>query len=267
MPSVPVTKMHGTLNDFVLVDCRTRELPNPAAFARQVCDRHAGVGADGLILVLPSQSAAVKMRIFNPDGTEAESCGNGIRCVARYVREHGGPGEISLETLAGTLHANVVSFDPFEVRVDMGVPKVDPAMLAAAGVKDAYCVTLGNPHVVLFVSALADVDLAEIGPKLSAKFPTGANVHAAVRAGPQRLLVRHYERGAGLTMACGTGAVACAAAGITLFGLKSPVEVNVPGGRLQVEWDGAGSAFLTGPAAHVFDADVAIDGERATLAR
>nr|MDQ6930584.1 diaminopimelate epimerase [Candidatus Eremiobacteraeota bacterium] len=159
-----------------------------------------------------------------------------------------------VETLAGVIQTSVVSQSPeYGVRVNMGNPKFAKNDNAQA---DIAFVSLGNPHVVLFVKALDDVDLDVMGAQYNRQIPGGANVHVVVKAGPSRLLVRHFERGAGRTMACGTGAVACAAAAIARGEVSSPVEVNVPGGRLVVEWDGKGEAFLTGPAVRVFDTTV-----------
>ena len=253
MPTVPVTKMHGTQNDFVLIDERTARLTDYSQLAKILCERHTGIGADGLLVVLPSLVADVQMRIWNADGSEAEMCGNGIRCVARFLHEAGARDELGVQTGAGTVITKIVSAGPdYSVRVKMGVPQILRRENAA---ENLAFVSMGNPHVVIFVSGLDDVDIDQEGPKYDALLPGGANVHVAVKAGPSRLLVRHWERGVGRTMACGTGAVSAAAAAILRGDVKSPVEVNVPGGRLVVEWDGAGDAFLTGPAARVFDAD------------
>lgn len=250
MPLVPVTKMHGTRNDFVLVDERTERISDFSQFARAVCDRRTGIGADGVLVILPSASGDVRMRIFNADGSEAEMCGNGVRCVAAYLHEEGGPAELRVQTLAGIIQTTVTSQTPeYRVRVNMGRPAFTTHDGALA---DTAFVSLGNPHVVLFAGRLDDVDLDTVGPQYDGRIPGGANVHVASKAGPSRLLVRHFERGVGKTMACGTGAVACAAAAILRGDVTSPVEVNVPGGHLVVEWDGSGEAFLTGPAVRVF---------------
>jgi diaminopimelate epimerase len=253
MSLVPVTKMHGTRNDFVLVDERTERITNFPEFATSICDRRTGVGADGLLVLLPSTTADIRMRIFNADGSEAEMCGNGIRCLATYVREEGGAADLVIETVGGPISTTITSGAPnYAVRVKMGTPKFSKADRPDDNV--AF-VSLGNPHVVLFAKGLDDVDLDDIGPKYNAKIPGGTNVHVAVKSGPSRLLVRHWERGVGKTMACGTGAVACAVAAIQRGDVKSPVEVNVPGGRLMVEWDGANEATLEGPAVRVFDTE------------
>lgn len=253
MNLVPVTKMHGTRNDFVLVDERTERISDFSEFAKSICDRHTGVGADGILVVLPSTTADIRMRIFNADGSEAEMCGNGIRCVAAYLREEGGAADLKVETLGGPIETSITSGAPsYAVRVKMGTPKFGKS--DKPGDNLAF-VSLGNPHVVLFAKSFEDIELDDIGPKYNSQIPGGTNVHVAVKSGPSRLLVRHWERGVGKTMACGTGAVACAVAAIGRGDVKSPVEVNVPGGRLVVEWDGTGEATLEGPAVRVFDTE------------
>ena len=254
MPLVPVSKLHGTRNDFILIDERPQRLTNYSEFAKSVCERRTGIGADGVLVLLKSLNADVQMRIYNADGSEAEMCGNGIRCVARYLDEKGEGGELRIETKAGPIATKILARNPYSVRVAIGTPSVKKR----ENLNNATFVSLGNPHVVLFAQGLDEYDLDEIGPKWNAQEPGGINVHVAVKSGPSRLLVRHWERGVGKTMACGTGAVAAAAGAIVRGDVKSPVEVNVPGGRLVVEWDGAGEAFLTGPAEHVFDTEIQV---------
>lgn len=256
MAQVPVTKLHGTRNDFVLIDERPEQrVSNYSEFAKIVCERHTGVGADGLLVLSKSSSADVQMRIFNADGSEAEMCGNGIRCVARYVHEREHTEQLRIETKAGPIGTKVLGTEPqYSIRVAMGTPVVKKR----ERLDDASFVSLGNPHVVLHSKSFDDYDLDVTGPKWNAQEPGGTNVHVAVKAGPSRLLVRHWERGAGRTLACGTGTVAAAAGAIARGDVVSPVEVNVPGGRLLVEWDGTGEAYLTGPAEHVFDTSIAV---------
>lgn len=253
---VHVIKMHGARNDFILVDARTEPLLDKPVFARAFCDRRGGVGADGLLIVEPSQTASVRMQILNADGSEAEMCGNGIRCVARYLDEAGEGDALAIETAAGTIRTNVVERTPtYLVRVAMGVPRPEPKPL---GLEAAYFVSLGNPHVVLLRQALDELDLVETALALQQvpQLPEGTNVHAAVIEGQNSVRARHWERGVGLTQACGTGAVACAVTAIGLGLVRSPVNVHVPGGRLLVEWDGNGEAYLTGPAQRVFETSV-----------
>jgi diaminopimelate epimerase len=253
---VPVSKLHGARNDFVVLDARAHPIDAPAALARSLCDRHAGIGADGLLLLQATSAGDIAMRVINADGSEAEMCGNGIRCVARYLDERGEGGEHDVATAAGIIHTSVVARGPaYEVRVDMGVPKV---LGESASLPGATIVDLGNPHVVQFVDDIEGADLLELGTMLqyATEFPNGVNVHLAAVESRAALRVRHFERGVGLTMACGTGAVACAAAGIARGLTSSPVRVTVPGGVLSVAWDGTGHALMTGPAVHVFDTTV-----------
>ncbi len=259
MMRVPLTKMHGAQNDFVILDRRAVPVRDLAAFARWVCDRHAGVGADGLIALESSQRADVRMLTINADGSEAEMCGNGIRCAARWLDETGHPGPIKFESGGAVLRAEIVTREPeYLVRVAMGRPLVRP--FALSELEKASFVDLGNPHVVGFVADVDEVDLTSLAAQIQARpaFASGVNLHVATKVGRDSIKVRHWERGVGLTLACGTGAVACAAVALQHGAAESPVEVRVPGGRLVVNWDGNGDAYLTGPATRVFDTDVAI---------
>jgi diaminopimelate epimerase len=256
----PVTKMHGARNDFIVLDRRRSRIDELAALARWACDRRAGIGADGLIAIDESTLADVRMRIFNTDGSEAEMCGNGIRCAARWLDEAGEGDRVRFETLAGVVETSVVAREPeYLVRVAIGAPRVSPEPVRF--MEEARFVDVGNPHVVVFRGRVDDVDLTMLATRFQAvpRFPNGTNVHLASIDGENALRVRHWERGVGLTMACGTGAVACAAAAIERNLVESPVEVRVPGGRLVVEWDGTGQAFLTGPAVRVFDTEVRVE--------
>jgi diaminopimelate epimerase len=202
------------------------------------------------------------MRMFNPDGSEAEMCGNGIRCVARFLVEAGGPERATIETLAGPIHTTVVGREPFLVRAAMGVPRVEEERELTIGERtiEYVPVDVGNPHAVIFTDDVMRVDLAAIGPQIEhhPAFPNGTNVHFCVVEDRRTLRVRHWERGAGATMACGTGAVACAAAAIARGIAESPVDVWVPGGKLKIEWDGQGEAIMTGEAEREFERDVAL---------
>lgn len=254
---VPVTKMHGARNDFVIVDQRSAHLGDLHAFARWACDRHVGIGADGVIVIDGTGRSDVRMRTINADGSEAEMCGNGIRCAARWLDEAGEGDHLRFDTAAGTIETQIVAREPeYLVRVAMSAPRIAPERLEF--LEDAHFVDLGNPHIVLLRSRHDEVDLAAIATRVQEEpaFAHGANVHVAVYDGDDRIRVRHWERGVGFTMACGTGAVACAAAAIKDELVESPVEVLVPGGRLIVEWDGRGNAYLTGPAERVFDAEI-----------
>ncbi|MDQ6932266.1 MAG: diaminopimelate epimerase [Candidatus Eremiobacteraeota bacterium] len=258
MSAVPVTKMHGSYNDFIVLDERIPRISNLALFAKTVCDRRGSVGADGVLVIGQSDRGDARMSIFNADGSQAEMCGNGARCVARYLSERGAADDLVLDTSSGAVKTSIISRNPFEVRVNMGNLRIETMNLPHY---DALCVWAGNPHVILFEKGLDDIDLPAAADRLvrTGQFPGGINVHVAVKAGPNRLLVRHYERGVGVTMACGTGAVASAAAAVQRELVLSPVQVDVPGGRLVVEWSGKGDAFLSGPAVRVFETEIDVE--------
>jgi len=261
----PVTKMHGARNDFIVLDHRNAPVDDLSAFARSACDRRAGIGGDGLIVIDESAVADVRMRIFNADGSEAEMCGNGIRCAAHWLDEAGEGDRLRFETLAGIVETSIVAREPeYLVRVAIGSPRVSAEPVRFS--EDARFVDIGNPHVVIFRDRVDDVDLTMVATRLQTAggFESGTNVHLAAMEGPNALRVRHWERGVGLTMACGTGAVACAAAAIQRKLVESPVEVFVPGGTLVVEWDGTGQAFLTGPAVRVFDTAIRVEAGAVT---
>ena len=244
--------MHGALNDFVVLDNRRERVSELAAFARFACDRHAGLGADQMLAIETSQIADARMRAFNADGSEAEMCGNGMRCVARYLDEAGEGDKLRVETLAGIIETQILARDPYEVRLGMGVPRFDDRALPFS---DARFVDMGNPHVVIFEKSLDAVDLLAVALDLqkSPLFPHGTNVHLAVQSGPQSFDVRHWERGVGFTMACGSGVTAVGSAAVADGRATSPVELSVPGGLLRVEWDGSTCAYLIGPAERVLD--------------
>ena len=204
---VPIVKTNGTGNEFVLVDERIAPLADPVAFAREVCDREHGVGADGLLLLQPSERYDARLRIINADGSDAEMCGNGMRCVGRYLDEHDGRETATVETLAGPIGTRVLSRAPYRIAVEMGEPVIG-APHYVAGYR-ATPVDLGNPHVVIRVDDVRTIHLAVDGPRIErdARYPNRTNVHFVSRDG-DGWRVRHWERGAGPTQACGTGAVA-----------------------------------------------------------
>jgi diaminopimelate epimerase len=255
---VPIVKTNGTGNEFVLVDERVAPLDDAAAFARRVCDRTHGVGADGVLLIEPSERFDARMRIVNADGSEAEMCGNGMRCVARYLDEHDGVATATVETIAGPIGTRIISRAPYRVAVEMGEPRIGEPHLVA-GFR-ATPVDLGNPHVVIRTDrdGVDSIDLAVIGPQIErdARYPHGTNVHFVGREG-ERWRVRHWERGAGATRACGTGAVAVAAVLIAAGAATSPVSLHVPGGVLDVIWKPGERATLIGDAVWEFERVVA----------
>ncbi len=289
MAEKPLTfvKMQGAGNDYVYVDCFSEPAPgDPAALAPRIADRHFGVGGDGLVLVQPSRVAAARMRMFNADGSESEMCGNGVRCVAHLVvaRGHAPEGTITIETGRGILPIEVRRSGPRKsvVRVGMGVPilaaadipvtvpdgtgtrvvdapcpaiDADAAWIAAAGVDPRMtCISMGNPHVVFFCRDVAAVPLEEVGPTLERApiFPRRINVHFVQVLAADRVRMRTWERGSGITMACGTGASAVCVAGVLTGRTATRIVAEVPGGELTLEWDGQGEVFMTGPAEEVF---------------
>jgi diaminopimelate epimerase len=269
-------KMHGTGNDFVVVSAHGEEYGWPG-LARAICDRHFGVGSDGLVLALPSNQAAVRMRMFNPDGSEAEMCGNGIRCLAKFVIEDGlaaTSGEIlAVETLAGVLSCEVRGDKGRvdQVRVAMGTPRFRPAEVPVDALGDGpvqdltikaadegfsvTCVSMGNPHAVHFTNRpVNEFPLASVGPEVehSKLFPNRVNFEIVNPLTAGRVRARVWERGAGETLACGTGACAIGVAA-RLAGLSdTSTLVSLPGGELKIDWDGHGEVFLSGPAVEVF---------------
>ena len=266
MSRVAITKCQAAGNDFILLDDTESSHADYPALARSLCDRRFGVGADGLLVMSAPTSthADVAMRIFNADGSEAEMCGNGIRCLARYRHERGSGAArtCAVETIAGIIRTEIMESAPnFKVLVALGVPKArDGATTAVDGRSTATVdVDMGNPHVVAFVDGdLGAFDLVAFARAVdrSGRYPDGVNVEiAAIHAG--QVAMRVHERGVGETMACGTGACAVAVAAIVGRRATSPVAVTMPGGDVTVEWPGEGTpAILTGGAELVFDAVV-----------
>lgn len=252
-----VTKMHGARNDFVVIDRCNEPLPDAQSFALWICDRRNGVGADGCIVLEDSETADVRLRIVNADGSEAEMCGNGVRCAARWLDEAGRGDRLAFETPAGFVRTEIVARQPeYLVRVTMPRPRIVPVEIPAF--PGAAFVDVGNPHVVIFDERVDAFALGAAAALLQrhAQFTTGTNVHVAAPSGRNALQVRHWERGVGLTQACGTGAVACATVAVERNFVQAPVEVYVPGGVLIVQWDADGAVSLIGPAVRVFEAQV-----------
>ena len=259
-----VTKMHGARNDFVVIDRRRKPNGNLPSFARWACDRHAGIGADGVISIESSGLADARMRTINADGSEAEMCGNGIRCAARWLDEAGeGASDRPSRRTRGSIATRDRRARPRVCGARaMGRPQIDEILRFSLGkcVRSSISAILTSSS---FGTSVNDLDLEIAGPQLQRDpaFPNGANVHVAAPGEDGLLKVRHWERGVGLTLACGTGAVACAAVAIRNGMAVSPVELLVPGGRLTVEWNGSGIAYLTGPAVRVFDTEVDLGHE------
>ncbi|OGC22820.1 diaminopimelate epimerase [candidate division WOR-1 bacterium RIFOXYB2_FULL_42_35] len=258
------TKMHGLGNDFVLVDARKEKLDeiDLGKLAIDICDRHFGIGADGLLVVRPSQNAHYRMQIFNPDGSEPEMCGNGIRCFAKYVYETDKLKEevISVETLAGIkLPAVILGPDKtvVGVEVDMGEPKEinNEQLIINNKEYPINKVSMGNPHAVIFVDDLTKVNLLEEGPQIEndPHFPNRTNVEFVKVLNDKEIEVVVWERGAGETMACGTGACACVVAASMTGKTKRRVLVHLPGGKLDIEWGEDNRVLMRGPAETVFE--------------
>jgi diaminopimelate epimerase len=247
-----VVKMHGARNDFVLVDARKTPVNGAANLARRLCDRRSGIGADGLLLVEPSSTGDVKMRIVNADGSEAEMCGNGIRCFARYMDEEGEGGSLGVETLSGIVQTRIVSRTPeYLVRVAL------PAPVIQSRNDDAYVIRVGNLHVVLLRDSVEDFDLERAAKEFQKQFADGVNVHVACIVNDHAVRTRPWERGVGFTQACGTGTAACVVAAAHAGRVNSPVDVEVPGGRLTIEWNDH-ALYMIGPAARVFETEIAV---------
>lgn len=279
------TKMQGIGNDFVVADCLLSGAPSPdqiQAASVRLCDRKFGIGGDGVLLILPSQSADFTMRMFNPDGSESEMCGNGIRCFAKYVFDRGYTDKrtITVETGAGvlTLELEVTDGKVGQVRVDMGPPYLErseipmaagaPGRVVAeevtvAGEKLAItAVSMGNPHAVFFVAPATDDLINSLGPVLEKheQFPRRTNVHAVEVLGRGEVRMLTWERGAGRTLACGTGACAVAVASALNGKTDRKVLAHLPGGDLLIEWSDADNhVYMTGPAAEVFDGTIRLD--------
>jgi len=272
------TKMHGIGNDYVYVDCVERSPADPAALARAISDRHYGVGGDGLILILPSQNADVRMRMFNADGSEGRMCGNGIRCLAKYAYDSGlsRANPMRVETAAGVKTIELQIGPDGKVAgatVDMGEPDFDakavPVNMRQARVvdvpirtsKQAYtmtCLSMGNPHAVIYVDDAAAVPLAEVGPQIETNpiFPDRVNVHFVQVRSPREVVMRTWERGSGATLACGTGASAVCAAGVVTGRTGPKIVAHLPGGDLTLEYRAdTRHVFMTGPAVEVFSGD------------
>ena len=271
------TKMQGTGNDYVYVDCFREPLPQrPDALARKISDRHFGVGGDGLILICPSREADARMRMFNADGSESEMCGNGIRCVAKYVYEHGiCPQErLRIETGRGVLavELEIAAGRAQRVRVDMGEPILaaervpttlpgSPAVNADLEIAGATlrvtCVSMGNPHCITFVDELSDKWVLGLGPKIETDphFPRRVNAEFVQVLSPAEVRMRVWERGSGETLACGTGACAVCVAGVLSGRTERKILAHLPGGDLELQWAEDGHVYMTGPAVEVFSGE------------
>lgn len=269
------TKMHGLGNDYVYVNCFEEKIDNPPAVARFVSDRHFGIGSDGLIMINPSKIADFEMEMYNADGSRGEMCGNGIRCVAKYVYDYGltDKTQISVETLGGIKYLDLTVEDGKVslVKVDMGKPELEADLIPIISEREQVIdepievdgkeyhmtgVSMGNPHAVIYVDDVKGLDLEKIGPKFEnhERFPKRINTEFVHCIDRQTVEMRVWERGSGETLACGTGACAVAVSSILNNLTDTQVTVKLLGGDLQIEWDREKDrVFMTGPATVVFD--------------
>ena len=269
------TKMHGLGNDYVYVNCFEEKIGNPPAVARFVSDRHFGIGSDGLIMINPSKTADFEMEMYNADGSRGEMCGNGIRCVAKYVYDYGltDKTQISVETLGGIKYLDLTVEDGKVslVKVDMGKPELEADLIPIISEREQVIdepievdgkeyhmtgVSMGNPHAVIYVDDVKGLNLEKIGPKFEnhERFPKRINTEFVHCIDRQTVEMRVWERGSGETLACGTGACAVAVSSILNNLTDTQVTVKLLGGDLQIEWDREKDrVFMTGPATVVFD--------------
>ena len=274
------TKMHGLGNDYVYVDCFKEEVREPSKIAKRISDRHKGVGSDGLILIGPSKCADFRMQIYNADGSVAEMCGNGIRCLGKYVYERGmtEKKELEIETLSGIrkLWLKTEREKVTEATVSMGIPilKADkiPIISEHSTVLNEpiminhieYRITgvsMGNPHAVIYVKRVKGVDLGRLGPAFEyhGRFPRRINVEFVEVLDQNTVRMRVWERGAGETLACGTGACAVTVAGVLNHLTERRVKVKLLGGDLDVEWREAdNTVYMSGPVEEVFDGEISL---------
>ncbi len=273
------TKMQGAGNDYVYVDCTERELADPAAVSRFVSDRHFGIGADGLILIGRSERADFRMDMYNADGSRGAMCGNGIRCVGKYVYDRGmiDREEISIDTLAGIKYLKLTVRDGKveQVRVNMGAPVLKPQEIPIIAEQEPVvrepievcgktwkitCVSMGNPHAVIFIDTpVKEFPLEQIGPCFEnhERFPRRINTEFARVLDPHTIEMRVWERGSGETLACGTGSCATAVAAVLNGYCERDVTIRLLGGDLRIEWsEEDGCVYMTGPAKTVFDGTI-----------
>ena len=277
------TKMHGAGNDYIYINGFVENIKNPSELSLKLSDRHKGVGSDGLVVILPSEDCDFKMRMFNSDGSESEMCGNASRCVGKYVYEKGMTNKtgITLETLAGVKVLKLWLNEEKRVEkvtVDMGAPVLDASSIPTAfsqspvvksplpvsddATYEVTCLSMGNPHAVLFMDKIDELDLSEIGPVIehAPYFPNRTNTEFVEVVSDRWLKMRVWERGAGETLACGTGACAAVVAAVLngLAGRKATVQLR--GGDLEIEWNEEDNrVYLTGDAVTVFEGEIKLD--------
>ncbi len=265
--------MHGLGNDYLFIETEKNPIPDPAELSRHMSHRHLGAGADGIVLIMPGDGADFSMRIFNADGSEAETCGNGIRCFAKYVYERGmtSKTDFVIDTLGGPNRVclNCENGKVVSVRSNMGRPKFDRSEIPMEGpagrvieedldvdgeVLQVTCVNVGNPHAVVFTDDATKIDLAAIGPKIEnhAKFPERTNVEFVNVIDRENIVMRIWERGSGITMASGSGSCGAALASMITDRVDRKVQVHLVFGRLGIEWAEDGDVYQEGPATEVY---------------
>ena len=273
---IPFTKMHGIGNDYIYVNCLDREIADPAALSVKMSDRHYGIGSDGLILVLPSDKADFRMRMFNSDGSESEMCGNGIRCFSKYLFDRAlfKGAAVSVETGGGIKYIEIEAGDGKAVaaRVDMGEPRLErnlipmkgdpgrvldePLVLSDGTRFNITCVSMGNPHAVIYVDDVKNFPVTIYGPQIENHplFPSRTNVEFVTVVSRTEVIQRTWERGAGETFACGTGASAVCVAGVLTGRTDRSIMSHLLGGDLKLVWDEASDhLFMSGAAVEVFE--------------
>ncbi len=273
MGEIHFTKMHGCGNDFIFLDCLNGDIDNLGKLAERLCDRRFGIGADQLLTIHPSEQADFKMEIYNADGGQVEMCGNGIRCFAKYVYDHGltQKKELAVETLGGIVRPRLIGD---KVEVDMGEPILEgrtiPVNADGKIVKHPLevdgttypvsCVSMGNPHCVLYLDAIDELDLEKIGPRFEHHpfFPKRVNTEFVGVLSPHEVRARVWERGAGETWACGTGACAVGVAGVLTGKTEKKITVHLKGGDLLVDWRENNHVYMTGGAEEVFHGTVKV---------
>lgn len=266
--NIRFTKMHGAGNDYIYVNTIKYPIENPEELAVMWSKYHIGIGSDGLVLIGTSKTADFSMRIFNADGSEAMMCGNASRCIGKYLYEEGltAKTEVTLETLSGikTLRLHLTKDNHVdEVTVDMGLPKIIGKVQLGDGYgyTEGVSVSMGNPHLVIFVNNISEVDINTVGPSLEKHplFPNRVNVEFAQTFQDGYIRMRVWERGSGITMACGTGACATAVAAAYTGKCGRESSVKMDGGTLKIKWDETdGHVYMTGPAVKVFDGEIVL---------
>lgn len=274
------TKMHGIGNDYVYVNCLIEEVSDPAAVARYVSDRHFGIGSDGLILIKPSQNADFEMDMYNADGSQSGMCGNGIRCVAKYVYDYGltNKTQISIDTKSGIkyLDLTIENNKAVQIRVNMGAAELEAKKVPVVSEHDQVidepievdgkqyrmtAISMGNPHAVVYIEDVQGLEIEKIGPQFENHpcFPERVNTEFVRVIDDRTVEMRVWERGSGETLACGTGACAVAVASILNGYTKEEVTVKLLGGDLQIQWDREhNQVYMTGPATVVFDGKIVL---------